>query len=154
MVEEKSMKAEVNSLVLDHAMNKGLVKGKDYLGPDLNTVLPDKQMLDLAKMLFYPKDLNQYVLKPADTEAFRRLMIVLTNSSNSVEGDSGYGNLMAIRNRVSLLFLALTIDGQSKSQQIFTKLANSSPDEIKKWSMADLCKSVGVPLNHGNFSKV
>lgn len=153
IVGEKGFKGQVNGLFLDHVMNESIKHGKDYLGPNLNDVLHDKEMYNLAEQIFYPRKLDKAVIETKDVSVFRNLMQVLTNKTNNSSGEGIYGNLQAIRTRISLLQLALSLDGGNKAKSFYKILAETQSDKLKNLSIEELCKSAGVEKNNGNFAK-
>ena len=153
IVGEKGFRAQVNGLYLDHVMNESIKRGADYEGPDLNAVLHDKEMSDLAGQLFYPRQLSQAVVTLTDVRVFKNLMIVLTNKSNNIKGEGIYGDLTAIRTRINLLHFALSVGRSDKTQVFYNTLSHIEPDILKIMSVEQLCKLVGIEKNSGNFTK-
>lgn len=151
---DRGFKSQINGLYLDHVMNETIKKGKDYLGPNLNEVLKDAEMFALAEKLFYPAKLSEITLKPEQINVFKRLMLVITSQENNQKGEGMYGNLLAIKTRISLLNLALTLDGGAKAKSFYDQLKTMSDQDAKKVSLEKLCKEVGVPKNSGNFTKL
>lgn len=151
---DRGFKSQINGLYLDHVMNETIKKGKDYLGPNLNEVLRDAEMFGLAEKLFYPAKLSEITLKPEQINVFKRLMLVVTSQENNQKGEGLYGNLLAIKTRISLLNLALTLDGGAKAKSFYDQLRTMTDQDAKKISLETLCKEVGVPKNSGNFTKV
>ncbi|MCC7432072.1 hypothetical protein IT412_00955 [Candidatus Peregrinibacteria bacterium] len=151
---DRGFKSQINGLYLDHVMNETIKKGKDYLGPNLNEVLKDAEMFGLAEKLFYPAKLSEITLKPEQINVFKRLMLVITSQGNNQKGEGLYGNLLAIKTRISLLNLALTLDGGAKAKSFYDQLKTMTDLDAKKVSLEQLCKQVGVPKNSGNFTKL
>jgi hypothetical protein len=150
---ESGFKAQVNGLYLDHAMNESIKKGKDYLGPDLNDILKDQQMYELGELLFYPVRLGEKNLNKEQINVFKKLMLVLTSKENNQKGEGIYGNLMAIKNRLSLLNLALSLNSGAKAKEFYNYLKTLNEQSAKATSIESLCKLLAVPKNSGNYTK-
>lgn len=151
VVDEKSFRSQINGLYLDHAMNEGLKRGSDYLGPGLNDVLKDKEMFSLAEKLFYPRKLSDSNLTTEDIDQFKKLMQVLTNSVNSKPGEGIYGNMMPVVNRLRLINFVLSENNGQNAPLFLKLLISKTPQQLKTYSIESLMKEFGVKTNYGNY---
>ncbi len=115
---------KLTKLYLDHVMNYELRQGGDYTGPDLNNFLSDDEMLTIADNLIVDRsilgiDLSKEVKY---REAFKKLMILITNNANREPSDGL--SVKGMRNRVNMAMGLL--ENQAFAQRIYQAL--SSPD--------------------------
>ncbi len=151
IVDSKDFRSKINDLYLDHAMNEGLKRGADYLGPSLNDVLKDKEMSSMAEKLFYPRKLSDSNLNTEDIVQFKKLMQVLTNSVNSKPGEGIYGNMMPVNNRIKLINFVLSENNGQNAPLFLKLLISKTPQQLKTYSIESLMKEFGVKTNYGNY---
>lgn len=151
IVDARAFRSQINGLYLDHAMNEGLKRGADYLGPGLNDVLKDKEMFSMAEKLFYPRKLSDSNLTTEDIDQFKKLMQVLTNSSNSAKGEGIYGNMMPVTNRLKLINFVLSENNGQNAPLFLKLLISKTPQQLKTYSIESLMKEFGVKTNYGNY---
>lgn len=151
IVDSEAFRSQINALYLDHAMNEGLKRGADYLGPGLNDVLKDKEMFSMAEKFFYPRKLSDSNLTTEDINQFKKLMLVLTNSVNSKPGEGIYGNMMPVNNRIKLINFVLSENNGQNAPLFLKLLISKTPQQLKTYSVESLMKEFGIKTNYGNY---
>lgn len=148
---EKSYQVDViegvNRAYLERLMGEGLRLGEDYRGPNLNEgILPDEEMFQLAKNMFLPINIENQPMTRQQGDLFKRLLEIIVSKNNNSDENEGYGNLLPVRRRVELLQLVFS------NNQMGAKFAATIPEnELQEYSVASLCKKLGVPPNNGRF---
>ncbi len=151
IVRDSSFRAQINGLYLEKVMSSNVKSGKDYLGPGLNDIIHDQEMFSIAEDFFAPKKLNDYPLTKSEADSFRKMMMLLASPGNNKPSEGIYGDLLAIRNRISLLKFAIESPARaSLFRQYFEK---ADFEAIKKLSVETVCKRLGIAANYGNFTK-
>lgn len=147
-----AFRAQLNGLYLEKIMSDAIRSGSDYLGPQLNDIIKDQEMFVLAERLLYPKKLDEKALTIPESLIFEKLLFVLINSENHNSESTRYGNLLPIKNRLSLLKFVFMQDAMAV--KIRTYLENQSLESLKKISIEKLLIANGIPANSGNFMKI
>ncbi|MGL5830663.1 MAG: hypothetical protein ACRCZE_00780 [Candidatus Altimarinota bacterium] len=146
---------QVNALHLEQVMNRDFKRGRDYQGVELNEVFNDESMLEVAKMLLYPKSLKEMPLTDEDVRVFKNMVKILTNSENNDKGKGIYGDLRVLGHRIALLKTILVLPNNAAK---FKQTLNGKNSQLNK-SVNDLnletflSEYVGAEANYGNFQK-
>jgi hypothetical protein len=156
-----SFRGEVNNLYLRHVMAESVKQGKDYLGPDLSSMMSAQEMNFIAGNLFYPNDPGRLAQTPMTVEQariFKNLVLLITNSANnnSGGGERPYGNLMAADNRIKLLTYVINpANGAGANRDLwFNYLKDPDETKYRSTNMEVFCREImKIPANNGNFTE-
>jgi len=151
-VDDRMFKRQINSLYLDHVMAQQDRQGKVDGSPDLNNVMPDSEMFEMAKLLFKPVDIEEKPLTREQADVFRNLMLVVAGKTNNQSQTGDYGNLLAIRNRIDLLMYAFKVDNGAKATMCYNYLKRKNLSQLTTVSVEELCRQIGVPKTSGNIT--
>lgn len=155
VTDAKGFAEQVNALHLEQVMNKDFKRGRDYQGVELNEVFNDQSMVEVAKMLFYPKSLKEMPLSNDDILIFKNMVKVLTNNENNDKGKGSYGDLRVLGLRIALLKNILVLPNNSaKFKQVLNGKNSQFNKSVENLSLEQfLDEYVGVPANYGNYKK-
>ncbi len=163
VVGKNSLRGGVNELYLRHVMGESVKQGKDYLGPDLSSIMTAAEINFIAGNLFFPGNperLNEVSMTPEQAKIFRNLILLVTNSNNNRAGEADknrpYGNLLAVGSRIKLLTYVINpANGANNNRSTwFEYLKNADNAEIRSSNLETFCTSqMKVPVNNGNFTE-
>ncbi len=153
VVGENEFKKEVNILYLGHEMESSNSPERGYVSPELNSIISNRAMYEMASKLFVPTDIAKVPMNPTQAIVFRNLMMIISGKNNNEGTPKGdYGDLLAIQNRVRFVNFMLGLDSGSKAAACYKFLETQNSDSLKNMTVENLAKRLNVPVNHGNYS--